>query len=62
MKAQAEVVLEYPMMVNGQEVIVKRYDNPAMEARVADHRELSFHRKNRLNGFKHRGPQRPKRW
>lgn len=58
MKAQAEVVLEYPMMVNGQEVIVKRYDNPEMEARIADHRELSFHRKNRLNNVRYKGPQR----
>lgn len=50
------VTHEYPMMINGQEVIVKRYDNPVMEAKVADHRELSFYRRNRLNSIKWKGP------
>ncbi len=49
MSKSAELVLEYPMQINGQDVIVKRYDNPEMEARISDHSELSFHNKGRLN-------------
>jgi len=49
------VTHEYPMMVDGHEVIVKRYDNPVMESLIADHSELSFHKRERLNGRKWRG-------
>ena len=59
MKASiCEVELEYPVMINGQEVIVKRYEGTKCKAQVSDHSNLSFHSRERLNNTAIRGPQR----
>lgn len=57
-KPAPAVELEYPMIINGQEVMVKRYDNPELRARLSDHSSLSFHRKARMNGRKWEGDRR----
>ena len=58
-----EVELEYPIQINGQDVIVKRYNNPSLEARVSDHSSLDFHSQSRLTSTTYRGKsfKRPNR-
>ena len=51
----SEVELEYPIQINGQDVIVKRYSNPEMESHLGDRRRLDFHRQ--PSRIYHRGPQ-----
>lgn len=61
MKAQPVVIGTYETVINGQVVVVQRYEATKADQIEKDVSRLSFHRRyrNRVNSTTHRGPQRP---